>query len=103
MVNMYWNTNPASVTTNKPNTQVKPNRGERMMHALKLFLNKTKHYEKFQRNTRPISKGFFISTQQYKLLINFTQKRSDNKAISTQKPAKYFLCICKRIYYYPKK
>ena len=49
MVNIYWKTNPASVTANKPNIQVTPSRGERITQALRLFLVTQQNREKLDK------------------------------------------------------
>ena len=38
VVKTYWNSNPASVTAKRPNIQVKPNRGLKIINAFKVFL-----------------------------------------------------------------
>ena len=40
MVKTYWNTNPASVTTKRPNIQVKPRRGYKIINDLRVFLKR---------------------------------------------------------------
>ena len=49
IVKIYWKTNPASVTVNKPNIQVTPSRGERMTQALRLFLVTQQNREKLDK------------------------------------------------------
>ena len=40
MVKTYWNTNPASVTAKRPNIQVKPRRGHKIINDLRVFLKR---------------------------------------------------------------